>query len=142
MTKVTPAASSPSLKKLSLTKVNVGKFGGNMYDDEERDNKCVDIIKKYFIETSIHGLKYIFENKRHFTERIFWIIACCIMWSSGFYLIHQVCLGFFKIIFEHIILKLSIRILKIVGKGCVSELRNVPLNCKHSTKTESVLCFE
>ena len=64
-----------------------------MYD-EDQDNKCTDIIKKYFIETSIHGLKYIFEGKRNYVERLFWIIACLTMATCGFYLIYQVCIHF------------------------------------------------
>merc|ERR1739844_242910 len=57
---------------------------------EEEDNPLVDIIKKYFIETSIHGPKYIFENKRHSCERLFWVFAVSIMASFGFYLIYQI----------------------------------------------------
>lgn len=63
-------------------------------DSDEEDNKCVDIIKKYFIETSIHGLKYIFENGRHVSERIFWIISCVVLWSLGILLIYQVSILF------------------------------------------------
>ena len=58
--------------------------------DEDKNNKLVDIIKKYFIETSIHGFKYIFENGRHVFERLFWLIAVSVMASCGFYLIYQV----------------------------------------------------
>ena len=57
----------------------------------EEDNKCVDIIKKYFVETSIHGLKYIFEGGRHLVERIFWCIAVLILWCCAIGLIYQVC---------------------------------------------------
>ena len=56
----------------------------------EHDNKVVDIIKKYFIETSIHGLKYIFEGKRVVLERLFWIIACLTLWTCAILLIYQV----------------------------------------------------
>ena len=67
--------------------------------DEEDDNKLVDIIKKYFIETSIHGFKYIFENGRHIFERLFWLIAVSVMASCGFYLIYQVSFGNFIVLF-------------------------------------------
>ena len=56
----------------------------------EDDNKCVDIIKKYFVETSIHGLKYIFEGRRHLVERIFWCIAVLTLWCCAIGLIYQV----------------------------------------------------
>ena len=62
--------------------------------DDDNDNKLVDIIKKYFIETSIHGFKYIFENGRHVFERLFWLIAVSVMASCGFYLIYQVSFSF------------------------------------------------
>merc|ERR1712018_461822 len=70
----------------TLTKIK--KFS----DDEEKDteNKFVEIIKKYFVETSIHGLKYIFESKRHFIERLFWFIACLFLWVFCFYLIYEI----------------------------------------------------
>ena len=58
--------------------------------DEEDDNKCVDIIKKYFVETSIHGLKYIYESGRHIIERLFWVLSFLFMATSAVYLIYQV----------------------------------------------------
>lgn len=59
-------------------------------DEVQKDNKCVDIIKKYFIETSIHGLKYIFETKRAAIERLFWLIAVGTLWTCGIVLIYKV----------------------------------------------------
>ena len=64
----------------------------------EDDNKCVDIIKKYFVETSIHGLKYIFEGRRHFLERIFWCIAVLTLWCCAIGLIYQVCIFFYSLL--------------------------------------------
>ena len=58
--------------------------------DPGKDNRFTDIVKKYFIETSIHGLKYICENKRHAVERIFWFIAVLTLTFCGGYLIYQV----------------------------------------------------
>ena len=77
-------------------------------DDDAEDSKVVDIIKKYFIETSIHGPKYIFENKRHSCERLFWVFAVSIMASFGFYLIFQV----------NTLTKCSIMYKLILAKGC------------------------
>ena len=34
-------------------------------------------VKKYFGETSLHGLKYIGEDGRHPLERLIWVILCC-----------------------------------------------------------------
>ena len=60
--------------------------------DKDDENKVIEILKKYFIETSIHGLKYIFEGGRHISERIFWIIAELFLWIFCFYLIYAVCI--------------------------------------------------
>ena len=67
------------------------------------NNKCSIIVQKYFIETSIHGLKYIFESKRHIAERIFWIIAVITLASCGGYLIFQVRL--FEMSFDCLIVR-------------------------------------
>ena len=55
--------------------------------DKDEENKVIEILKKYFIETSIHGLKYIFEGGRHTSERIFWIIAELFLLIFCFYLL-------------------------------------------------------
>ena len=36
-----------------------------------------DHVKKYFGETSLHGLKYITEDGRHPLERALWVFLCC-----------------------------------------------------------------
>ena len=61
-------------------------------DDDEKniENKFIEIIKKYFVETSLHGLKYIFESKRHLIERLFWFIASLVLWVFCFYLVYEV----------------------------------------------------
>ena len=60
--------------------------------DKDEENKVIEILKKYFIETSIHGLKYIFEGGRHISERLFWIISELFLWIFCFYLIYAVCI--------------------------------------------------
>ena len=60
--------------------------------DRDDENKVIEILKKYFIETSIHGLKYIFEVGRHGSERLFWIISELFMFILCFYLIYSVCM--------------------------------------------------
>ena len=60
--------------------------------DKDEENKVIEILKKYFIETSIHGLKYIFEGGRHISERLFWIISELFLWIFCFYLIYSVCI--------------------------------------------------
>ena len=89
-TKTLPSKSS---RRSTLTMV-----GPN---EEKEDNRLMDIFKKYSIETSMHGPKYIFENKRHPFERLFWVIAVSLFAACGSYLIYQVSIQHFhiKIIF-------------------------------------------
>ncbi|KAF6200689.1 hypothetical protein GE061_005133 [Apolygus lucorum] len=37
---------------------------------------CKVRAKQFFDESSIHGLRYITERDRHWTERLFWIVTC------------------------------------------------------------------
>ena len=40
------------------------------------DVPCLSIIKEYCESSSLHGLKYISEDGRHWTERVLWFIMC------------------------------------------------------------------
>ena len=40
------------------------------------DVPCLSIIKEYCESSSLHGLKYISEDGRHWTERVLWFILC------------------------------------------------------------------
>ena len=51
---------------------------------------CSSVGKKYMQETSLHGLKYIIEENRHFLERLFWIIIAAVSWGFATYLIYRV----------------------------------------------------
>ncbi|XP_065212235.1 sodium channel protein Nach isoform X2 [Planococcus citri] len=42
----------------------------------------VEHFKEYFTQTSIHGLHFIVEDERHWTERIFWVICCILSWFA------------------------------------------------------------
>ena len=84
------AKKEPKQKDLEKSNTEVKSFMDDIDKDEE--NKVIEILKKYFIETSIHGLKYIFEGGRHISERIFWIIAELFLWIFCFYLIYAVCI--------------------------------------------------
>ena len=85
---------SDDMKKVSNKKdvekstTEVKSFMEDMDKDDE--NKVIEILKKYFIETSIHGLKYIFEGGRHVSERLFWIISELFLCILCFYLIYSV----------------------------------------------------
>ena len=80
---------SDDMKKVSNK--NTTEVKSFMEDiDKDDENKVIEILKKYFIETSIHGLKYIFEGGRHVSERLFWIISELFLCILCFYLIYSV----------------------------------------------------
>ena len=87
---VEKSAIKETQKDVEKSTTNVKLFMDDIEKDDE--NKVIEILKKYFIETSIHGLKYIFEGGRHISERIFWIIAELFLWIFCFYLIYAVCI--------------------------------------------------
>ena len=78
----------PNKKDVEKSTTEVKSFMDDIDKDDE--NKVIEILKKYFIETSIHGLKYIFEGGRHVSERLFWIISELFLCILCFYLIYSV----------------------------------------------------
>ncbi|XP_044763116.1 sodium channel protein Nach [Coccinella septempunctata] len=44
-------------------------------------------LRYFFLNTSFHGLHFIFERERHWTERIFWIVCCVLSWLASILLI-------------------------------------------------------
>ena len=65
-----------------------------MYPKDDEDDDLGDhlgsIANKYMKETSLHGLKYIAEDKRHWGERVFWICATIASWTMAIYMIQGV----------------------------------------------------
>ena len=62
-------------------------------EEEDKSEKChqfKDVARKYKIETSLHGLKYIAENDRNIFERIFWIVCVLLAWFCAGFLIYKV----------------------------------------------------
>ncbi|KAK0094064.1 hypothetical protein PV326_011903 [Microctonus aethiopoides] len=59
-----------------------------MFDKKEKTlktNKQKQIIswnflKRYLANSSIHGVKYLIDDNRHWSERVFWVIACSLSW--------------------------------------------------------------
>ena len=51
----------------------------------------IEVARKYFEETSIHGLKYITEPNRTLVERVCWVIFITVSCSVAGYLIYSVC---------------------------------------------------
>ena len=50
----------------------------------------IEVARKYFEETSIHGLKYITEPNRTLVERVCWVIFITVSCSVAGYLIYSV----------------------------------------------------
>ena len=78
------------------------KFVGNEEEvgDERKRESChqfKDVARKYKMETSLHGLKYIAEDERHILERVFWVTCVLLAWCTAGYLIYKV-RGFFDLL--------------------------------------------
>ncbi|XP_043281379.1 sodium channel protein Nach-like [Venturia canescens] len=48
------------------------------------------LLKRYLANSSIHGVKYLVEDGRHWTERLFWLLACGLSWWGCAFLIFGV----------------------------------------------------
>ncbi|XP_018563917.1 sodium channel protein Nach-like [Anoplophora glabripennis] len=53
------------------------------------EQKEVSPLRYYILNTSFHGFRFIAEEDRHWTERVFWIICCTISWVATGMLIHS-----------------------------------------------------
>ena len=98
MGKITPVyprslSSSPS----STKKIVSAQMAGSECGD---DPDAIDHLKmtraRYFQDTSLHGLKYIEEPNRHWTERIFWFIAVLAAVAIAIYFISGVFIKWHK----------------------------------------------
>ncbi|CAG9815204.1 unnamed protein product [Phaedon cochleariae] len=54
----------------------------------EKDRK-ESVIKSYLLNSSFHGYRYVVEDGRHWTERVFWIICCTLGWIAAGLLVHS-----------------------------------------------------
>ena len=61
-----------------------------MSDNESKSDKLLQTWRKYMGETSIHGLKYICEDKTKPMERAFWIVAVFLSLIMAITLVHGV----------------------------------------------------
>ncbi|XP_049958176.1 sodium channel protein Nach-like [Schistocerca serialis cubense] len=43
----------------------------------------LSIIKDYFLNSTLHGLRFIAEDNRHITERLFWAVCCLMSWYAS-----------------------------------------------------------
>ena len=64
-----------------------------MYENDIRNLRHLfifEVARKYFEETSIHGLKYITEPNRTLVERVCWVIFITVSCCVAGYLIYSV----------------------------------------------------
>ncbi|KAK4878401.1 hypothetical protein RN001_010907 [Aquatica leii] len=40
-------------------------------------------IREYLLNTSFHGVRYLAERDRHWTERVFWLTCCVLSWFAS-----------------------------------------------------------
>jgi hypothetical protein len=66
--------------------------------------KIYFIIFPPFLFSSLHGLKYISEDGRHWTERVLWLILCLMGFVLNVYFIGQFCYFVTIVTFQHYIL--------------------------------------
>ncbi len=59
-------------------------------DDEGMSGDLTDVGDRYMRDTTLHGLKYITEGRRHSAERIFWFVICAIAWLFAAYFSYKV----------------------------------------------------
>ena len=64
-----------------------------MSDNESKSDKLLQTWRKYMGETSIHGLKYICEDKTKPMERAFWIVAVFLSLIMAITSVHGVSAG-------------------------------------------------
>ncbi|TRY80032.1 hypothetical protein TCAL_16032, partial [Tigriopus californicus] len=51
---------------------------------------CISIVKEYCESSSLHGLRYITEDGRHWTERILWVFLCTMGFVLTIYFIYPI----------------------------------------------------
>ncbi len=59
-------------------------------DDDGMSGDLTDVGDRYMRDTTLHGLKYITEDRRHSAERIFWFVTCAIAWLFAAYFSYKV----------------------------------------------------
>ncbi|KAJ8954260.1 hypothetical protein NQ318_005856 [Aromia moschata] len=50
--------------------------------EKNMKEKETSVIRYFFLNTSFHGFRYISEEGRHWTERIFWAVCCLLSWIA------------------------------------------------------------
>lgn len=48
---------------------------------------CNDILKEYMENSSLHGVKFLVDEKITYPERLFWLISIIISWVGSAFLI-------------------------------------------------------
>ncbi|CAL8122078.1 unnamed protein product [Orchesella dallaii] len=81
-----------SVDRIEVQETNEGESadGCDNHNIHERKSDKQNVVSEFLTETSLHGLKYVGQSKRHFVERTFWIVAFIIGIAAAGYLIYGV----------------------------------------------------
>lgn len=89
-----PSKISPIFSKAFMRDAySYSEDSGPKPDSNPKQESChqiKDVARKFKMETSLHGLKYIAESDRHILERLFWVIVVLMSWCTAGYLIYVV----------------------------------------------------
>ncbi|XP_034952457.1 sodium channel protein Nach-like [Chelonus insularis] len=47
---------------------------------KKKAKKCWNPLKRYMANSSLHGVPFLVEDGRHWTEILFWLVACALSW--------------------------------------------------------------
>lgn len=51
--------------------------------NETNSNNNMSLVRSYLLKCSFHGLRFLAEKERHWSERIFWVICVCVSWVAS-----------------------------------------------------------
>ena len=59
-------------------------------EKQKRSTSLIDQFRKFSTETSLHGIKYINEEGRHWGERVLWVLLCIASVVFGCFIFYPV----------------------------------------------------
>ncbi len=63
---------------------------GDDSSDDDLAGGVADVGERYMQDTTLHGLKYITERRRHSMERVFWLVVVAVAWIFSAYFSYKV----------------------------------------------------
>ncbi|XP_015598251.1 pickpocket protein 11 [Cephus cinctus] len=78
---------------VGVFKQHFRNINATMYGTKRREISC-KIPQQYLANSSLHGTRYLVEDDRHWTERIFWFFVCGLSWFGCAVMIKEVFLDY------------------------------------------------